>query len=61
MKSSPSRMALRAVDRLSAILFGAANRRDDRDDDDDDDDDLPRPNATVSWRTGLVMTAALAV
>lgn len=56
---SHARLALRAVDRLTAMLFGAPGGK-KRDDEDDDDDDLPRPNATASLVTGLALGAALA-
>jgi hypothetical protein len=56
--SSTTEKALAAARRVSAALFGLSTRDDQ---DDDDDDDLPRPNATVSWRTGLAMNAALAL
>jgi hypothetical protein len=55
--SSVTEKALAAARRVSAALFGMSSRKDD---DDDDDDDLPRPNATVYWRTGLVLTAPFA-
>jgi len=51
--NSPSnaRLALRAVDRLTAMLFGAP--RGEKRDDDDDDDDLPRPNARLTPLTNF--------
>jgi uncharacterized membrane protein (UPF0136 family) len=58
--SSNTERALAAALRVSAALFGVGARRDPRSKDDDDDDDLPRPNATVSLRTGLVLGAAFA-
>jgi hypothetical protein len=58
--SSNTERALAAALRVSAALFGVGARRDPRSKD-DDDDDLPRPNATVSLRTGLTLGAALAL
>lgn len=58
--SSSTGKALAAALRVSAALFGVGARRDPQSKD-DDDDDLPRPNATVSLRTGLALSAAFAL
>jgi len=50
---SHARLALRAVDRLTAMLLGAP--RGEKRDDDDDDDDLPRPNARLTPLTNFAL------